>query len=200
MAGGFNARRCNELAEIVGGTPAFMDGVCLVQLLRSDLSPTILGAPTRSPLVLPVFFSIEAVDSGRALDLGEAVLRQEEVNTVMRVLRENGIIVTALHNHWLFEEPRLMYMHWEARMEPERFLRASMAALRAAGVQTMPLGAEEMMEVQPMAFDGDDDLTGEVLEAELAEEHAEEVRPRRNCNCPTCSRRRALEPWHMTHE
>lgn len=133
-------RRCPELAEIVGGTPACVNGVCLIQSLRDDLEPTILGIRTRSPLVLPVFFSIEAPDDrGRTLNLGEAVLRQEEVNTVMRVLRESRIIVTALHNHWLFEEPRLMYMHWEADMQPERFLRASLAALTAAGVRTRPL-------------------------------------------------------------
>ena len=137
------ARRCSALADIVGGTPSFMEGVCLIQSLRADLAPTILRIRTRSPLVLPVFFTVEAPDDrGRTLNLGEAVLRQEETNTVMRVLRENGIIVTALHNHWLFEEPRLMYMHWEAESEPERFLRASRAALRAAGVQTRPVMAD----------------------------------------------------------
>ncbi len=133
-------RRCPELARIVGGTPACAEGVCLIQLLRADLEPTILGIPTRSPLVLPVFFSAESPDEqGRTLNLGEAVLLQEETQTVMRVLRESGIIVTALHNHWLFEQPRLMYMHWEADMQPERFLRASLAALRAAGVRVRPL-------------------------------------------------------------
>lgn len=133
-------RRCPELAAIVGGTPACVDGVCLIQSLRADLEPTILGVRTRSPLVLPVFFSIEAPDErGRTLNLGEAVLRQDEVETVILVLRENGIIVTALHNHWLFEQPRLMYVHWEAIMRPERFLRASRSALRAANVRTRPL-------------------------------------------------------------
>lgn len=88
--------------------------------------------------MLPVFFSVEN-RRGRTLNLGEAVLRQREVNIVMKELRNRGIIVTALHNHWLFERPRLMYMHWEAVMDPRRFLRASRAALRAAGVRTRPL-------------------------------------------------------------
>jgi len=132
-------QRCPDLARIVGGTPACVNDACLIQLLRDDLNPTILGIRTESPLVLPVFFSIEEGVGARTLNLGEAVLRQSEVNTVMRVLRENNIIVTALHNHWLFERPRLMYMHWEARMDPEQFLRASREALRAAGVSTRPL-------------------------------------------------------------
>lgn len=149
MADRMGSRRCAELAEMMDGTPAFMDGVCLIQLLRADLSPSILGARTRSPLVLPVFFSVEEQGRDKALNLGESVLRQEEVNTVMAVLRENGIIVTALHNHWLFEEPRLMYMHWEAQMEPEEFLRASRSALRAAKIRTRPLASEPEMEQRP---------------------------------------------------
>lgn len=67
------------------------------------------------------------------------MLRQREVNTVMSGLRRRGIKVTAMHNHWLFEKPRLMYMHWEAVMDPARFLRASRAALKAAKVKTRPL-------------------------------------------------------------
>ncbi|WP_374711404.1 DUF1259 domain-containing protein [Symbiobacterium terraclitae] len=137
--------RCARLARIVDGTPACIDGACLIQLLRSDLSPTILGQRSRSPLVLPVFFSIERSDEeGRTLNLGEAVLWQSEVNRVISVLRRNGIVVTALHNHWLFEQPRLMYVHWEAVSDPERFLRASLEALEAAGVETRPLVADEI--------------------------------------------------------
>jgi hypothetical protein len=133
-------RNCPDLAAIVGGTPACVDNVCVIQALRSDLTPTILGVRTRSPLVLPVFFSVEAPNRrGETLNLGEAVLTQDEINTVMRVLVDNGIIVTALHNHWLFDQPRLFYMHWEADMAPERFLRISRDALRAAGVRTRPL-------------------------------------------------------------
>lgn len=138
--GNNNQSRCASLAKIVNGTPAVVNGTCLIQLLRSDLKPTILGRRSRSPLVLPVFFSIEnGQGTKRTLNLGEAVLRQRQVNTVMSGLRRRGIKVTAMHNHWLFEKPRLMYMHWEAVMDPARFLRASRAALKAAKVKTRPL-------------------------------------------------------------
>ncbi|HBJ01937.1 hypothetical protein BG258_11115 [Lysinibacillus fusiformis] len=30
----------------------------------------------------------------------------------MKELQRRGLIVTAVHNHWLFDNPRLMYMHW----------------------------------------------------------------------------------------
>lgn len=133
--------RCTALARIVNGTPAVVNGGCLIQTLRSYLKPHILGRRFRSPLVLPVFFSIEKRNGNNNgdLNLGEAVLRQREVNTVMGVLRRHGIIVTALHNHWLFETPRLMYMHWESAMNPVRFLQISKKALMAAGIRTRPL-------------------------------------------------------------
>lgn len=38
-------------------------------------------------------------------------------------LRKNGIKVTAVHNHWLFENPRLMYVHWESVDDPIAFAR-----------------------------------------------------------------------------
>jgi hypothetical protein len=69
-------------------------------------------------------FSFEAPDSqGRTLNLGETVILPREINPFIDVLRSHGIIVTALHNHWLFEKPRLMYIHFEAIDNPLSFAR-----------------------------------------------------------------------------
>src|SRR5260370_19665236 len=43
--------------------------------------------------------------------MGDLVLLQEEVNPVMSALLENGLEVTALHNHFFWEEPRIFFMH-----------------------------------------------------------------------------------------
>jgi hypothetical protein len=43
----------------------------------------------------------------------KTVILQEELNPFIDRLREHNIIVTAFHNHWLFENPRLMYIHFE---------------------------------------------------------------------------------------
>lgn len=115
---------CNEFAKILGGegmvTP---EGVCLVQKFR-NIRFTILRRVTRSPLVNPQFFSFEDVDSsGNALNLGETVLLQEEVNPLLTELRKRNIKVTAVHNHWLFERPRAMYMHFESVEPPLDFAR-----------------------------------------------------------------------------
>ena len=122
---------CQEFARILGGTGSLDEnGVCLVQKFR-NLDFTILGRETRSPLVIPQFFSFEGLDSkGNALNLGETVLLQEEVNPLLTELRKRKLIVTALHNHWLFEEPRAMYMHFESVAPPLQFAKKVREAFR----------------------------------------------------------------------
>ncbi|MGC4376450.1 DUF1259 domain-containing protein [Fictibacillus sp. Mic-4] len=122
---------CQEFARILGGMGSLDEnGVCLVQKFRT-LNFTILGRRAKSPLVIPQFFSFEDVDrNGRALNLGETVLLQAEANPLMTELRKRNIIVTALHNHWLFEEPRAMYMHFESVEPPLEFARKVRDAFR----------------------------------------------------------------------
>jgi len=121
---------CQQLADIIGGVVITAAPVCVVQRLR-DINATILGLRTQSPLALPFALSFE--DNG--LNLGESVVRQREINPFMTELRKRGLIVTAVHNHWLFDRPRLMYMHWEnAGLDPIDFARKSFDAAVAAGL------------------------------------------------------------------
>ena len=121
---------CQQLADIIGGMVVTASPVCVVMRLR-NIRATILGRRTRSPLALPFMLSFE----NNGLNLGESVVLQKEINPLMSALRRRGIIVTATHNHWLFEEPRLMYMHWEnVGMDPFEFARNSFEAAREAGL------------------------------------------------------------------
>lgn len=113
---------CQLFAQILGGVilPA---EVCTVARMR-DIAVEIAGRPTRSPLVLDALFSFESPDQiGNTLNLGETVLLQEEVNTFISILKALGIQITGLHNHWLFEEPRLMYIHFFSIENPLTFAR-----------------------------------------------------------------------------
>lgn len=125
---------CEILAEIVGGEIMQTSPACVVMRVREDLRPTILGRRTGSALVLPFGISVENNQNGRTLNLGESVVTQREANRLIRALQRRGLIVTALHNHWLFEEPRLMYIHWENIGNPFDFARDSMEAAREAGI------------------------------------------------------------------
>ena len=120
---------CQQLANIIGGEVIQSTPVCVVMRLR-DIRATILNRRTRSPLALPFMLSFE----NNGLNLGETVLLQKEVNPMLDALRRRGIIVTAFHNHWLFEEPRLMYMHWENVGDPFEFARNSIEAAEEAGL------------------------------------------------------------------
>lgn len=124
-------RNCQRLADIIGGEVIQARPVCVVMRLRDDINPTILGLRTRSPLALPFALSFE----NNGLNLGESVVLQKEINPFMSALRRRGFIVTAVHNHWLFDKPRLMYMHWENDdMDPVEFARNSFKAAREAGI------------------------------------------------------------------
>lgn len=56
----------------------------------------------------------------KAATTGDFVLIAKEVNPVVRTLKENGIAVTAIHNHMLYESPRLFFLHFWAVDNPER--------------------------------------------------------------------------------
>lgn len=127
-------RLCNQFARILGGTHEIVKGpVCFVSRTRS-FHETILGRRTNSPLVNAQLFSFESLDqSGRALCLGETGLFQNQANQLISNLRKRGIIVSALHNHWLFENPRLMYIHWESIDNPIDFARKTKESIAFLG-------------------------------------------------------------------
>jgi hypothetical protein len=127
-------RLCDQFARILGDEHEIDPGpVCFVSRARR-LNATILGRRTQSPLVRYQLFSFESLDrSGRALCLGETAVNQNQANRLIRNLQRRGIKVTALHNHWLNESPRLMYIHWESIMKPIDFARRTKESIRFLG-------------------------------------------------------------------
>lgn len=65
----------------------------------------------------------------KAATTGDFVLLANEVNPVVHALTENGIAVTAIHSHMLFESPRLFFLHFWRVDEPEKLARGLKAAL-----------------------------------------------------------------------
>ncbi len=123
-------RTCEIFAKILGAEPSITNNTCLATRFR-DLKVSILNRRTTSPLVVPQFFSFENMDQrGNTLNLGETVILQEEINPFIDKLREGNIIVTAVHNHWLFDEPRLFYIHFESVEPPLRFAEKVARALQ----------------------------------------------------------------------
>jgi hypothetical protein len=129
---------CQEFARILGATPSVINGVCTATRSRTNIHPVVLGRRAESFMFVPQAFSFENIDrQGRALCLGETVILQDEINPFITRLREHDIIVTALHNHWLFDEPRLMYIHFESIDEPLDFARKVRDALEVLTTRNM---------------------------------------------------------------
>lgn len=123
-------RTCSQFGRILGGMHTAENGVCTVMKSRTNIKPVVLGRRAKSFLLLPQMFTFESMTKdGRALCSGETVILQSEINRFTSKLRQHGIIVTAIHNHWLFDNPRLMYMHWEAVRNPIVFARQVKDAL-----------------------------------------------------------------------
>ncbi len=89
----------------------YKSNVLKINIPRSDLRVTIEGAVTPTPFGFGGWLAMTKGDHGQDVMMGDLVLLEDEVNPVMSALLESGLEVTALHNHFFFESPRIFYMH-----------------------------------------------------------------------------------------
>ena len=81
-------------------------------LPRGDLKVSIKGEPVPIPFGFGGWVSIKKTLDGRsAVLMSDTVLLQEEVNPLISAAQANGLEVSAIHNHFFYEEPRIFYMH-----------------------------------------------------------------------------------------
>lgn len=85
--------------------------VLKINIPRNDLEITIDGSSTPTPFGFGGWLAMTKGSGGADVMMGDLVLLEDEVNPVMSALLENGLEVTALHNHFFFESPRIFYMH-----------------------------------------------------------------------------------------
>ena len=81
-------------------------------------------------------FGFQPTGGGKAAITGDFVLLAKEVNPVLKTLRDNGIEVTALHNHMLDDQPRLFYMHFWANDDALKLARGLKAALMKVNIKS----------------------------------------------------------------
>jgi hypothetical protein len=88
-----------------------------------------MGHPLLPAMGVVTVMNFQPTGDGRTAITGDFVVVDQEVNPVARALRQNGIEVTAIHNHGLFDTPRLFYMHFWANDDPAKLAQGLKAAL-----------------------------------------------------------------------
>src|SRR5262245_57810723 len=100
-----------QVLKDLGRPGDYKAGVLKVNIPRNDVSVTVATVKTPTPFGFGGWIAMTRGTDGMDVMMGDLVLLPDEVNRVMSALLDNGIDVTALHNHFLWDEPRMMYMH-----------------------------------------------------------------------------------------
>jgi hypothetical protein len=86
------------------------EGVYTVRAPRSDLQITAAGVKINPAMGLTSYAAFMKA-GGKTTVMGDTTLLEDQVNPVMSVALDNGLQVTALHNHFFWESPKVMFMH-----------------------------------------------------------------------------------------
>lgn len=115
----------SSIDQITGTKGAYTaeEDVHRVSFPRSDLKVTIEGRPAH-PFMGFGSWAAFTPGHGGTMVMGDIVLLEDEVSPAMSAALENGLEVTALHNHFFFESPRVMYMHIGGSGDPEKLATA----------------------------------------------------------------------------
>jgi hypothetical protein len=95
------------------------EGVYKVTFPRNDVKVVVDGWTMPPFMGLGTWAAFTETKNG-AMVMGDTVLFEDEVNSVMSVALDNGLSVTALHNHFLFDHPKVYFMHIEGEGTVER--------------------------------------------------------------------------------
>lgn len=118
------------------------DGVVRIGWARTDVPVRIDGMEFPAAAGLGSWAAFLPMDKG-AMVMGDTVVFQDEINLAIDAALASGLEVTALHNHFLFDDPPVYFMHIGGHGEPEKLATAVKAVwdaikkVRAA--QKMPL-------------------------------------------------------------
>ncbi|MGH9719113.1 MAG: DUF1259 domain-containing protein [Bryobacteraceae bacterium] len=111
-----------QIDEITGAKGSYTaeEDVYRVAFPRSDLKVTADRQPMHPFMGLTSWAAFTSMSAGQVMVMGDLTLAEDEVNPVMSVALDNGLEVTALHNHFFYDNPRVMFMHIGGRGSVER--------------------------------------------------------------------------------
>ncbi len=109
-----------KLEELTGAKGKFneKENVFKVSFPRSDIDVISSGVKITPPMGLTVWAAFKLMGN-HTMVMGDMVLLEDQVNLVMNVALDNGLEVTALHNHFFWDSPKVMFMHIGGMGDPE---------------------------------------------------------------------------------
>ena len=116
------------LDSAIGAKGKANGGVYQFSVPRKD-AITDSGMPVPPAMGTATVINFQPTGGGKAAITGDFVITADEVNPLIRALRENGIEVTAIHSHMLEEQPRLFFVHFWADDDSAKLARGLRAAL-----------------------------------------------------------------------
>jgi hypothetical protein len=124
-----------QLDQIIGVKGNAVGGVYQFAVPRRDpIKENGMALTPAGPLGAAIAINFQPTGNAKAAITGDFVLLGEEVNPVLKTLRQNGIEVTALHSHMLDEQPRLYFMHFWANDDAIKLAKGVRAALDKAAM------------------------------------------------------------------
>jgi hypothetical protein len=102
-----------RIDEITGAKGTFneAEGVFKESFPRTDVPVKVDGRPMEPFMGLTSWAAFQPGKAANAMVMGDLVLFEDEVNPVMSAALSAGLQVTALHNHFFYDEPKVYFMH-----------------------------------------------------------------------------------------
>jgi hypothetical protein len=127
-----------QLDQIIGVKGQQNGGVYQFAVPRRDaVEEGDMPMAPPGPLGVATAINFQPTEAGKAATTGDFVLTANEVNPVIKALREHGIEVTAVHSHMLTEQPHLFFMHFWANDDAIKLANGLRAALDQTAVKKM---------------------------------------------------------------
>src|SRR5436305_12014542 len=123
VAAGLETARIDELTGHKGKMNE-KEGVYRVTFPRNDVKVVVDGWTMPPFMGLGTWAAFTKGAHAEAMVMGDTVLSEDEVNPAISVALDNGLNVTALHNHFFFDQPKVFFMHIEGEGTVEKLASA----------------------------------------------------------------------------
>jgi hypothetical protein len=144
------------IATITGLTPDVKNGVAKISVPRADLGMVIDGAAMQPFQGLTSWAAFQGAGD-QTMVMGDIVLTETQVNPAMSAALDNGLEVTALHNHFFFDRPHVFFMHIGGVGSTEqlatgvrKIVEAANAAPRGEGFEGAKIPAQNTIDPKPL--------------------------------------------------